>query len=146
MRSDLAAFKELEGLVRNLSEQLAGYRRRALAAEARTRELEQRMAGADGQAQALRLQADQLSSSRDETLQRARDLSGQVVSLEAELSRARAALADAESRTAPGAQDAMLARENAHLRTRLDDARERTTQLGARVRFLRQQVAHGSER
>jgi hypothetical protein len=33
-RSDLAAFKELEGLVRNLGEELAVFRRRAIAAEA----------------------------------------------------------------------------------------------------------------
>ena len=44
MRPDLAAFRELDTLVRNLSDQLAGYRRRALAAESRVRELEQ---GAD---------------------------------------------------------------------------------------------------
>lgn len=42
MRPDLAAFRELELLVRHLSDQLAGYRRRALQAEARVRELEQR--------------------------------------------------------------------------------------------------------
>lgn len=141
-----AAFRELEGLVRNLTEQLAAYRRRALAAEARTRELEQRVASADGQLQALREQTDVLSSSRDLSLQRARDLQGQVEMLEAELARTRVSLAEAESRTAPGAQDAALARENARLRSRLDDARERTSQLGERVRFLRQQVAHGCDR
>ncbi|MBL0172569.1 MAG: hypothetical protein IPP90_18025 [Gemmatimonadaceae bacterium] len=44
MRPDVAAFRELDTLVRNLSEQLAGYRRRALAAESRLRELEQQLA------------------------------------------------------------------------------------------------------
>jgi hypothetical protein len=42
VRPDLAAFRELEVLVRHLSDQLAGYRRRALVAEARVRDLEQR--------------------------------------------------------------------------------------------------------
>ena len=42
MRPDLAAFRDLEVLVRHLSDQLAGYRRRALLAEARVRDLEQR--------------------------------------------------------------------------------------------------------
>ena len=40
MRPDVAAFRELDTLVRNLTEQLSGYRRRALAGESRTRELE----------------------------------------------------------------------------------------------------------
>ncbi len=43
MRPDVAAFRELDTLVRNLTEQLAGYRRRALAGESRARELEHRV-------------------------------------------------------------------------------------------------------
>ena len=43
MRPDVAAFRELDTLVRNLTEQLAGYRRRALASESRVRELEHRI-------------------------------------------------------------------------------------------------------
>jgi hypothetical protein len=39
-RPDVAAFRELEGLVRSLGEQLASYRERALAAEERLRLLE----------------------------------------------------------------------------------------------------------
>jgi predicted nuclease with TOPRIM domain len=39
-RPDAAAFQELEGLVRNLGDELASMRRRALLAEARLKELE----------------------------------------------------------------------------------------------------------
>jgi hypothetical protein len=39
-RPDIEAFRELEGLVRDLGEQLASYRERAVAAEARLRDLD----------------------------------------------------------------------------------------------------------
>jgi hypothetical protein len=39
-RPEIAAFRELEQLVRHLGDELAGFRRRALVAEARVRELE----------------------------------------------------------------------------------------------------------
>jgi len=39
-RPDIEAFRELEGLVRDLGEQLASYRERALSAEARLRDLD----------------------------------------------------------------------------------------------------------
>jgi hypothetical protein len=38
---DVLAFRELDGLVRHLGEELAGFRRRALQAEARVRQLEE---------------------------------------------------------------------------------------------------------
>jgi hypothetical protein len=37
---DVAAFKELEGLVRHLGDELSGFRRRALQSEARVKQLE----------------------------------------------------------------------------------------------------------
>lgn len=40
VRPEIAAFQELETLVRHLGDELAGFRRRALVAEARVRELE----------------------------------------------------------------------------------------------------------
>lgn len=40
VRPDVAAFRELETLVRHLGDELAGFRRRALLAEARLREQE----------------------------------------------------------------------------------------------------------
>ncbi len=57
MRPDVAAFRELELLVRHLSDQLAGYRRRALGAEARVRELEQRTQALEGALTEARAQA-----------------------------------------------------------------------------------------
>ena len=44
VRPEITAFRELETLVRHLGDELAGFRRRALHAEARVRELE----GPDG--------------------------------------------------------------------------------------------------
>jgi hypothetical protein len=40
VRPEIAAFRELETLVRHLGDELAGFRRRALLAESRLRELE----------------------------------------------------------------------------------------------------------
>ncbi len=40
VRPEIAAFRELETLVRHLGDELAGFRRRALLAESRVRELE----------------------------------------------------------------------------------------------------------
>ena len=45
VRSETIAFRELETLVRHLADELAGFRRRALVAEGRVRELE----GSDSQ-------------------------------------------------------------------------------------------------
>lgn len=45
-RPELAAFAELETLVRRLSEELAGFRRRALTAEARLRDIDESAGGA----------------------------------------------------------------------------------------------------
>ena len=93
---EFAAFAELEQLVRNLGEELAGFRRRALAAEARLKTLE-----------AAHGPGDLFSHER---------------------------LAAVEQ-------------ENADLKRRLADATERTTQVAAQLRFLRQQHERaGSER
>jgi chromosome segregation ATPase len=146
MRSDVAAFRELDTLVRNLTEQLAGYRRRALAAEARARELEQQLAGTEGQMVELRAASEQLQVARDESTMRARQMQEQLEAAKAEVARVQAAFADVAARATPEARDQELARENERLRGRLSEARERTTQLGERIRFLRQQVALGAER
>jgi hypothetical protein len=45
-----------------------------------------------------------------------------------------------------GDDELALREENEQLRGRLAEARERTTRLGERVRFLRQQVSLGVER
>lgn len=96
MESDRAVpesqgFKQLEQLVHNLGDELAAFRKRAQAAEARVRVLEGAMSnGAD-----------------DLTLDRVRALEA----------------------------------ENADLKSRLGHAAQRTRQLAARVKFIRQQQA-----
>jgi predicted nucleic acid-binding Zn-ribbon protein len=93
---DSASFRELEQLVRNLGEELAGFRKRALSAEARLKSLE-----------AAAGPADLFSHER---------------------------LAAAEQ-------------ENVDLKRRLADAMERTNQVVAQLRFLRQQHERaGSDR
>ena len=113
MRPDVAAFRELDTLVRNLTEQLAGYRRRALAGESRVRELEHRI----GELEAV------LTAAKSEA----------------------AAPRALENGTAVS-DPAAVAADNEQLRARLAEAKERTTQLADRVRFLRQQLMHGTER
>ena len=94
--NDVTAFHELEQLVRNLGEELSGFRRRALSAEGRLKTLES--ANAPG---------DLFSHER---------------------------LAAVEQ-------------ENADLKQRLSAATERTNQVVAQLRFLRQQHERaGSER
>lgn len=146
MRSDVAAFRELDTLVRNLTEQLAGYRRRALAAESRSRELEQQLAGAEGQLIELRSATDQLQAARDDATLRARQLQEQLDAAKAEVARVQSSFAEVAARSTPEARDHELARENERLRGRLSEARERTNQLGDRIRFLRQQVSLGGDR
>lgn len=83
-----AAFRELETLVRNLGEELAAFRKRAHAAEARLKAIATSGGGGD---------------------------------------------ARAEERVA------MLEKENAVLKARLESSAERTRAMLDRVRFLRQQ-------
>ena len=90
-RPESRAFKELEKLVRHLGEELASFRRRALHAEARVKELEGAFPSG-------------------------------------------------------GLANADLSRENAELRSRLEAATTRTTQLLDRVRFVRQQHGKGGEK
>ena len=88
MRPDVAAFRELDTLVRNLSEQLAGYRRRALASESRTRELEQQLAAL----------VDKLSGAQPVETRLSSD-AGSTDSLAEENERLRARLSEARERT-----------------------------------------------
>jgi hypothetical protein len=146
VRPEIAAFRELDTLVRNLSDQLAGFRRRALAAEARSRELEQILAGMTGKLDEVRQQAEDTQQSRDAALVQARTLEAQLAVARGEVQRVQAAFAEVAARASPEAMDQELAKENERLRARLQDAREKTTQLTERVRFLRQQVGQGAER
>lgn len=166
MRPDVAALHELESLVRNLSEQLAGFRRRALSAETRVRELEQILAGMNGKLDEVRQQAEDMQQSRDAALVEARTLESQVAMLRRDLTRWQSASPSAASasttmashsapvpESAPrlvavngGGDVSSLEEENLLLKGRLTEARERTARLGERVRFLRQQVNLGVER
>lgn len=160
MRPEVAAFRELDTLVRNLSDQLAGYRRRAMAAEARSRELEALVMGANS---ALATAESEVVRWKD-AAQRAESEAAQARAIadeaetHASMSSAAAAAAAAvapmvvavEAASAPAASgavpDSQLARENEELRTLLVEARGRTTQLVDRVRFLRQQLGQGAEK
>ncbi len=118
MRPELAAFKELDVLVRNLGEQLAQFRRRALSAEVKCRELEE----------ALVLAADEQV--------RLSGLLHAATSIEAEPEVATSAINAGGS----GKSLEALEEENRKLRERLDKAREHTGRMVDRVRFLRQQL------
>lgn len=146
MRPEAAAFRELDTLVRNLSDQLAGFRRRALAAEARSRELEQILAGMNGKLDEVRQQVEDTQVSRDAALVQARTLEAQLLTARGEVQRVQAAFAEVSAKATPEARDQELLRENERLRARLDEARDKTTQLTERVRFLRQQTQQGAER
>ena len=144
MRPEVVAFRELEALVRNLTDQLAGYRRRALAAETRVKDLEHVSSVATAQRDAAMTEfAALLSSTSETTAQVARSLA-HAADLEQRL-----AVAEASRAQADGASDSLpnpYAEENAQLRARLVEAKDRTSQLTDRVRFLRQQMAQGAER
>lgn len=146
MRPDTAAFRELDTLVRNLSDQLAGYRRRALAAESRTRELEQVVAERDGTLIEVRADGQRSNQARALLEAKVRELDAKAELAKAEVVRVQTAFAAAAEAATPQAVDSELARENARLRARLAEAGEKTAQLGERVRFLRQQIGHGAER
>lgn len=77
VRPEVIAFNELETLVRRLADELAGFRRRALVAEARVRELE------DQAAQPVRQQQRELAA-------RVRELEGENASLRERLDSATA--------------------------------------------------------
>jgi chromosome segregation ATPase len=116
-RPDLAAFRELEQLIRALGDEMAAWRRRAHEAESRLKASEARLAK----------QGAQPASAATES--------------------ATSAPVAAATRAAPAGSSsqlvAALQRENQDLRLRLETARQRTRQLLDRVRFLRQQHQMG---
>jgi hypothetical protein len=107
------AFLELQRLVRHMTEELASFRRRAIQAEGRVRELEHALSAAEARAAGA---GDASESSRT----------------------GRPAQRD-DAADADAGRLASLEEENARLRQRLDGATERTRQLLDRMRFLRQQ-------
>jgi chromosome segregation ATPase len=146
VRPETAAFRELDTLVRNLSDQLAGFRRRALAAEARSRELEQILAGMTGKLDEVRQQMEDTQASRDAAVVQAKTLEAQLAAARGEVQRVQAAVAELSAKATPEARDQELARENERLKARLGEAREKAAQLSEKVRFLRQQIGLGADR
>ena len=153
MRPEVAAFRELDTLVRNLTDQLAGYRRRALAAESRSRELELQAGQLERALSDSRQELSAASESREHALVAARTARESLAQLEhahAELERASVELFPTSAlhgaHRAAGSVDPDLVAENERLRSRLAEAKERTTLISDRVRFLRQQLMTGTER
>jgi small-conductance mechanosensitive channel len=95
--------------------------------------------------QLVRHLGEELSSFRRRALQS----EARLKTLESEREARRAtedAFIRADAAAPPSPRVAELERENAELRRRLDVATTRTRQVLERVRFLRQQQAHGGER
>jgi peptidoglycan hydrolase CwlO-like protein len=147
-----SAFVELEAVIRNVTDQLAVFRRRALSAESQVRELDQ-----------VTAHAAELAKVADTARRRIAELEHALSEAEAVASQAQAASAEAMAKAAAAAAaaasapptpksasqhsaDSELAAENAALRERLDEAAERTRQISERVRFLRQQIGNGSDK
>ena len=130
VRPELAAFRELETLVRNLGEQLAGYRKRALSAEVKCRELEDSLSRVrteqDRSAMALRVAERSL-----------KEAEARLAAMPAPFVR-REAAEPVEEFDDPRMN--ALSLENRELNERLEQARECTTLVIDRVRFLRQQM------
>jgi chromosome segregation ATPase len=146
VRPDLVAFRELDALVRNLGDQLAAYRRRALVAETRARELEQQAAAATGALTELREHLEQVQASRDGALRRVATLEREVDQLRSAQETPRSVEGPVSSSRAPMVDTGELVAENEALRARLGEVRVRVSQLGERVRFLRQQANLGGDR
>ena len=125
MRPEIAAFQELETLVRNLGDQLASYRKRALTAESRCRTLEAEVANASAERE--RLLESLLAAKR--ALAEARSAPQPTPS------------ASADTGPVDSNVDEKLQQENRELQELLAQARERTSHVVDRVRFLRQQMA-----
>jgi hypothetical protein len=142
-RPDLAAFRELEQLIRALGDEMAGWRRRAHEAEARLKATEARLARQPTE-QPVAAAAAAPSAVPGTTAGRAgQPAEKQVTTAAAAPSAAVGAAAGRVTQTADsGAANQLVAalqRENQDLRLRLEAARQRTRQLLDRVRFLRQQ-------
>jgi hypothetical protein len=123
-RPDVAAFRELERHVRQLGDELAFFRRRALESERRARELGEALQSATRPPDAVD------------------DGAAGEASLGPEARAERLGRENAELR----AENARLTAESADARARLAEASERTRQLVERVRFLRQQQEASGER
>ena len=130
VRPELAAFRELETLVRNLGEQLAGYRKRALSAEVKCRELEDSLSR-------VRVEQDRSAMALRVAERSLKEAEARLAAMPAPFVR-REAAEPVEEFDDPRMN--ALSLEKRELNERLDQARERTTLVIDRVRFLRQQM------
>ncbi|HYW30119.1 MAG TPA: hypothetical protein VE869_01350 [Gemmatimonas sp.] len=148
MRPEVVAFRELDELVRKLTEQLSAYRRRALAAEAKNRELEQGIERAVEKGEAA------LSAARAETATVRRMLDEAHSGADGrgegdpfpQPTSSRSDRPSAEPADLSMSSYGDIAVENERLRSKLGEARDRTSVLVERVRFLRQQIVQGEAR
>lgn len=146
VRPEQAAFRELDALVRNLGDQLAGYRRRALAAELRARELE---GAADVARSQVGMAQERAERTGDELAAMSQMLSGERLAnarLQGIVEDLTKTVTDIKARSAkgtgvPSANEQAVIAENEELRRRIDQASARTRELNERLRFLRQQLA-----
>ncbi len=144
--SGRTALLELETVIRHVTEQLAGYRRRALSAEAQVRDLELATSRAADMARAAELASRRISA-LEKALAEAESATADAV--EAAGRGAVVPVAESGARSALGGSkrgDDALASENDALRSRLEEASERTRQISERVRFLRQQISNGGDK
>ena len=149
MRPEVVAFRELDTLVRKLTDQLSGYRRRALAAEARAKELELSLERAVAKGESALAAARAETAGVRRLLDEARSQMEQIatgVTQELEVVATPVSVPALQMDATDLSTYGDIAVENERLRTRLGEARERTVVLVERVRFLRQQMLQGSER
>lgn len=144
------AFVELEAVVRNVTEQLSGYRRRALSAEAQVRDLEIVSARASADAESARAAQTRIEE-LERALSSAEQATGEATAAAARATRESEAAAEAlaaqvRQRNAQGPTSEEVLAENAALRERLADASDRTRQIAERVHFVRQQLGTGGEK
>lgn len=143
MRPDAAALRELDGLVRNLGEQLAVYRRRALAAERAIRDMEKTAETHLTEIGQLRETLGQLRAERDMASKAVREFEHDAELLRKELASSISANEELARRANPEVVDRELVLENDRLRASLGEIRERTGALADRLQFLRQQTGQG---
>ncbi len=143
MRPEVSAFHELASLVRNMGEQLARYRHRALVAERRVHALEQQVSAASAVEKELRAQLQSQARTSDGSQAELQRLARALEQAETEREAAFAGAVSSGAESA--ASDSELVAENAKLLAALTEARTRTVSLGERVRFVRQQVSKGGK-
>ncbi len=144
--SGRSALLELEAVIRHVTEQLAGYRRRALSAEAQVRDLEMVTSRAAEMARAAE-SASRRIAALEKALADAEAATAAAVEKASKAAAVPVVVAPARSASGGGKRgDDALVAENEALRGKLEGAAERTRQISERVRFLRQQISNGGDK